>query len=333
MKYKLDSYGDIFQSENYLKSEIKRVGKGEAFQYIDEENGDYLFNTAIKREIPERYQLLKGQKLYDLESPYGYGGFRTNISCKLKLNRFVNRYKDYCLSENIIAEFYRNNPLNNFCNENPDIYDFRCLDRKTVLLDLSCYEDLKSNYSSSLKRNIKKAGKNCLDFQVIDKSNIKRFIELYDMTMKKNEASEFYFFPTEYFEQLVSTNDCELLSITHNNEIINMALMLVSNGSVYYHLGASHPEHYSLNGNPLLFDRAAERYSSLGYKFLYMGGGSTREEDDPLLRFKKKFSSLTRDFLISGIVFDKNKYMSIKAQWESDQGSRQYKKMFLQYRA
>ncbi|MDU0114561.1 GNAT family N-acetyltransferase [Psychrosphaera aquimarina] len=301
MSFDLKDVMDVFQTENYVNTELLRDKGAEHFCYLDENDGEYLMNVAIKREIPEEYREFMESTVYDLESPYGYGGFRTNITNKEKLDEYILRYRQYCQSKNIVAEFYRNNPLNRFSIENQDVFDFYREDRITVLMDLSNYADLQKNYSSSLKRNITKANRNDLKFEVLDKSKIDCFIKLYSLTMKKNNADDFYFFTNEYFQSLIKCDEAEIVGIYYEKNLINMAIMLKSDGVVYYHLGASHPDFYTLNGNPLLFDNAAKLYSSQGYKYLYMGGGSSTLEDDPLLKFKKSFQKQLRASLFQGL--------------------------------
>jgi|GEM_PF-723744 len=333
MNFNLKEAVDVFQSNSYMKTELLSNKGAESFIYVDENDGEYLINVAIKREVPAEYQKFKDLILYDLESPYGYGGFRSNITNQQKLNEYILRYKTHCQSLNIVAEFYRNNPLNDFCIENKSIFDFYKVDRTTVILELFSYDDLQKNYASSLKRNIKKAIKNNLRFKVLDKSHIASFVKLYFLTMKKNNASDFYFFDEEYFQSLIDCCEAELVGVYSESNLINMAIMLKSNGVVYYHLGASNPDFYNLNGNPLLFDSAAKLYSEQGYKYLYMGGGASTLEDDPLLKFKRKFSNSIKDFIISGIIFNEEYYEKLNSLWSSQLNiENKNQKMFLQYR-
>lgn len=324
---------DVFQSKAYIDTDVQREVGSEAFYYQDIQDGNYLINVAIKRRTPKCFWDVCETELYDLESPYGYGGFRSNIKDKSLLEEFIKRYKEYCLKNNIVAEFYRNNPLNRFSSENTWIYDFFVEDRDTVFLEINNIEELRSNYASSLKRNIKKANKNGLVFRVVDKNRVYDFINLYKKTMDKNSATSFYYFNDSYFTSLVNNSNSEILGIFKGEELVNMAIFLKSGTDIYYHLGASEPQYYSLNGNPLLFDQAADYYSKQGFAKLYLGGGATTSKEDSLLRFKQKFSNKIAPFNISGIIFDPERYELLNSAWKNKIAESEYKKMFLQYRA
>ena len=64
--------------------------------------------------------------------------------------------------------------------------------------------------------------------------------------------------------------------------------------------------------------------------FLFMGGGNAYSEDDPLFRFKKKFSKHYEEFFIGGSVFDPGKFNELKEM--AREQNPQLPKMFLAYR-
>jgi lipid II:glycine glycyltransferase (peptidoglycan interpeptide bridge formation enzyme) len=164
------------------------------------------------------------------------------------------------------------------------------------------------------------------------KKNILAFTNLYQLTMNKLAASQFYYFNDNYFNSLSNLDNAELLGVYDKNTLINASIMLRSNDTIYYHLGATHPDHYSLNGNPFLFDQAAERFQKMGFLHLFLGGGKTAKNDDSLLRFKKKFSNNYKDFIISGMIYNNDQYIELVDSWNNEFPN-STEKRFLQYRA
>ena len=75
-----------------------------------------------------------------------------------------------------------------------------------------------------------------------------------------------------------------------------------------------------------LFDIAHER----GIQHFYLGGGRTNQEDDSLLRFKKKFSEIQKDFYIAGIVHNQEIYDKYCKIWDNEK--KEEVKYFLKYR-
>lgn len=294
----------IYKSQNYLEADLILRSEGTLFSYYDELDGFYLLNASIKRVIPDATQK---KVYYDLESPYGYGGFETNITDKTMLHSFLERYKKACLNEGIVAEFFRNNPLNSFALNNRALFDFYCVERETVVVELQT--DFKVHYKGSLKRNINKAKSNeLLVIQVDLNEYVSQFFTLYTKTMKKNNATDFYFFSEAYFEHLAKNEHVACFAVLYQNNIINMVIVLLEENHVYYHLGATDPEYYFLNSNPLIFDFLFDFYCKEGYLLFYLGGGNSTEAENSLLKFKQKFSSVSLPFIISGLIFDQKHY-------------------------
>ncbi|AZZ99577.1 hypothetical protein [Pseudoalteromonas sp. R3] len=320
----------IYSTKEYLQAELARCKDAELFEYEYNDKSHYFKNVSLKRKIGT----LDGETIYDLESVYGYTGLETNITDSNLLSEAWIRYKDFCKRENIVAEFFRHNPLtvNQMFESHMDMWIH---DRDTVSVPLICPEGHRAQYAKSLLRNIKKAEKNNLETFILPlRECVEDFYKLYLETMNKNMADEFYMFPFSYFEALANSNSADVFIAKNENVIVNMLLMLRSEeGNVYYHLGATKTEYYSLNGNPLLFDKAIEYYSNEKYKQLYLGGGTTGQSDDSLLRFKKKFCMDVKPFFISGAVYNNERYNSLVNSFLANNKGSIPKKMFLQYRA
>lgn len=299
---------DIYDNPQYASLFLK--GSDELFNYSFQKGNEWLSNLAIKRRISSVAGIDIQEELYDLETPYGYGGFQTNSTDPAFLSQAWLDYKSTCQSNKIVAEFIRCHPFGNIPSELTAQWQLYILDRETVYIDLaSDYATLSSNYKRSLRGSLSKAKKSNLTFHDITKNPASEaeFERLYDLTMQKNQATDFYYFDHTHFQQLFQLDQVKLYSANLDGLPISMALTFVTDSFIHYHLGASSPEHYSFCGNPYLLDQISKLHAGSGKKF-HLGGGRTNHEDDQLLKFKSNFSSQRLPFHIAGIVYNQNKY-------------------------
>ncbi|TFE01712.1 lipid II:glycine glycyltransferase FemX [Jeotgalibacillus salarius] len=280
-----------------------------------------LFYSFIKRKIDG-----VDMDVYDLVSPYGYGG--PHIECQRGnsvsevLPEFLKCFRKFCLENNIVTETIRYHPLYGngelFKNDLPVDYV-----RKTVGVDLSpSLDEIRMGYSSSNRRNIRAAIRNGLSCEVVPKTerNIRLFTEMYHETMKRNEAAPYYFFSEELLHlQLedTSTNKTELLFVEHKGKIVGGAILMIGPKYAYYHLGASLSEALLLRPNNLLFDFMVKRAREEGAEVLYLGGGTG--ENDSLFRFKASFSQGCHyNFYVGKVIHDSDLYTRILQEGKAD---------------
>jgi lipid II:glycine glycyltransferase (peptidoglycan interpeptide bridge formation enzyme) len=120
-----------------------------------------------------------------------------------------------------------------------------------------------------------------------------------------------------------------LYEAVFEDKIIAMSFFIFSHFA-YYHLSANTPISYKLNANYLLLHNAFLEAQKKNIKYFILGGGTTSDKNDTLLKFKKKFSKLLKPFYIGGIIFNKDKYLEYNNLW-IQQSSRDIK-YFLKYR-
>lgn len=330
MRKKFDAAQDIFYSNNYISLYLKHGD--ELFEFEYKNGDDFFLNKSIKRPIQKIAKSIVTDGFYDLETAYGYGGFYTNSKSKEFIRKSLSEYYKRCKAENIIAEFIRFHPFNSFPVDHDEFLDFNIYDRDTVVVALyKGYDSIRSQYSSSLKRNINKAKRCGLKYKqlsITDK-NISKFCELYYETMRNNNADDFYFFNEEYFENLFNIEYVTLHGVYCNEIIINMAIIFTTTKNLYYHLGATDSNYYNSNPNALLFDSIIQTALE-NYDYLYLGGGATSVFNDPLLKFKQKFSNEIKPFYISGNIYNSEMYNAYINIWKEQ--NNEDLKFFLKYR-
>jgi len=314
---------DIYYKNDYIALYLKE--DEEIFDFKYQEDNKIFINKSIKRPIKKIGNTVLDDEYYDLETAYGYGGFYCNSDDKSFIKEAMNEYENRCKNENIIAEFIRFHPFNYFPLQNANLFDFNIEDRDVIVKKLD--DNIMNSYNSKVRNMVKRA----LEKIEISKSNdIETFQKIYNETMQKNNASDFYYFDNEYYQNLINNKDIELYQCVYDDKIVAMAFFMFGNDIAHYHLSANTELSYKLNSNYALLHYMFEIAKDRGIDYFLLGGGSTSNEDDPLFKFKKKFSKETKPFFISGKIYNQDVYNEYNKIWQEQ--SNEDIKYFLKYR-
>lgn len=314
---------DIYYRDEYISLYIQENEELFSFEYREKDN--LFINKSIKRRIDKIGSVGINDGYYDLETAYGYGGFYTNTDNKNFLKNALSKYEKKCKDERIIAEFIRFHPFNTFAQKNEEFLDFNLYDRDVVVKSLS--NDILSSYTSKTRNTVKRAVEKVFFKET---TNIEKFESLYNSTMKKNNASEFYFFDKLYYKNLLSQKAIKLYEIIIEDEVVAMGFFMLDDELGHYHLSANTAMSYKNNSNYALLHHLFLIAQEEGIKYFILGGGSTSSKDDTLFKFKKKFSKELKPFYISGKIYNGCIYEKYNKIWR-EQSSEDIK-YFLKYR-
>ncbi len=304
---------DVYYLSGYTKA-FKLHGDGEPtlFYYHDEEIR--AINVVMIRDIAmdKRFiDKLENQSLFDITTPYGYGGFIIKgIPNDNNLKKINKEYFDYCRSKNIISEFVRFHPVLKNSKINSEIYEVIDLG-KTITMDLISKEQIWNDLSSKNRNVIRKAIKSGVEIywgrspELIDE-----FIPLYNSTMNKDEATDYYYFDKEFYKSVLEDlrYNSLIFYALYDQKVISMSMILFGNENMHYHLSASDREHQNLAATNLLLYEAACWGCENGFKSFHLGGGLGSKEDS-LFKFKKAFNKNSGTyFSIGKKIFNQEKY-------------------------
>lgn len=325
----MNLFNDIYYQKSY--KELYLGNEGESFHFNYQKNQYKFYNTSIKKKINNIGQVkVSNLNLYDLETPYGYGGFLSNTNNKEFLNEALQHYKIKCKEENIIAEFIRIHPFNISPHQISSFLNFYALDRKVVVTDLTLDKDKRwEGYNSKTRNILRKCEK--IGITVSTSENLEWFTKIYKQTMARNNADSFYYFNDKYFKKLIEMDNVLLFEAKLDSKVIAMSFMIFGNDISHYHLSANTDIGMKHNANYYLLEKMFQYARELGKKYFLLGGGKTNDENDSLFRFKKKFSNLLLDFHLAGIVFNYEKYEEMNEIW-NNQNENFNQKYFLKYR-
>lgn len=305
---------DIYFSPEYY-SLYQNYGDGEACCYVFEKDGEIVMYPFLRNPItPLGYKLDK--EYYDIQGAYGYNGIIASNHDSNLINAFWESFDAWCQENDVVAEFSRFHPLlNNQVLASPKMKTF--FSRRTVALDLTD-DDIWMHQISSKNRNmIRKAEKEGVT--IVESDDYDTFRKLYDGTMTDLHAESFYFFPRSYYEEYKQTfKEKSLLCFAMlDGKFIAGSMFMFSDDYAHYHLSARNREFSRYAANNLILWYGIQKAKERGCKWLHFGGGTTGEDDDTLLKFKKEFSKNLCEFWIGKRVHDQNVYNQIVEQWKT----------------
>jgi len=304
---------DIYFREEYVRLYETACESACCFVYQDVD-GTFVF-PFLRREFSFR-----GRQLFDFETAYGYGGPVSTNCDREFMARAFSEMKRCAIGAGYVCGFVRFHPmLENWFGF--DEIGRVILDRKTVAMDLSAGIDATwdSEIHSKNRNMIKKGEKNGLEFIVDnDFSYLDDFIRLYDSTMDKLGADEFYYFQHEYYDQLKKSLANRFLGVVkHEGAVVASAIFFYQLPYGHYHLAGSDRAALSLSPNNFLLWGAAKELCNRGVKRFHLGGGTDGQDDNSLFLYKRRFSKSTCQFALGKIVFDQSLYDEICAVWET----------------
>lgn len=304
---------DIYYLSGYAKA-FQYHGDGDPFLFYYNDSKLRAINVVMKRDIAlcEYFvDKIPLNKYFDITTPYGYGGFilEGDIS-KENIENLNIIYTDYCKSNNIISEICRFHPILGNYKDAEIMYKLKRIG-KTISLDLSSKNIIWDNFISQCRNKVRKAKKNGVEiFWEQNYLLYEDFMRIYNQTMKRDNAKDYYYFDEKFYEILNDELKYNVLVFyaKHEKEIIAMSIMLCCNDKMHYHLTGSLREYINLAPLNLLLYEAACWGSANNYKTLHLGGGLGAQEDN-LYVFKSSFNrNSDNSFIIGSKIFDEEKY-------------------------
>lgn len=305
---------DVYYLNAYVKA-FQLIGDGIPYLFYYKGEKTRAINVFMKRDISDdirfKEKIEKG-KYFDIATPYGYGGFIIEGN---DYNTVGDLFEEYCKENSIISEFVRFHPmLNNHILMESFYMEQYC--GETVFIDLQNTKMIWNNMTSKNRNMVRKAQKFGLKTYWGRDEKIKDlFIEMYNETMKRDNALPYYFFNEGFYQSVLHDlkNNAIWFYVQKESEIIASAIFLFANNYIHYHLSASKEEYRSLAPTNLLLYEAAVWGSINGFKKLHMGGGVGGKEDN-LYKFKKAFNKKENSqFYIGTKIYDNKKYNELVA--------------------
>lgn len=320
---------DVYYMSGYVRS-FHIHGDGEPQLLYYEHDGLRAIYVYMKRKTA-----IEGW--YDSITPYGYGGvlFEGDTSVA-NLKSFWNEYVLKMKEENVVCNFVRYHPvLANaiLMKEVSEVIDLG----KTVAFHLDSPEVIWQNIVPKNRNMIRKAEKNGIEIHhAADISLFKEFVKIYNATMDKDNAEEYYYFGEDFYKSIHEglNGHYEMFYATYGDKIIAMSIIIFANKQMHYHLSGSMIEYRSLAPSNLLLYKAALWGHEQGFQTFHLGGGVGSGEDN-LYKFKAAFNRRSDyQFSIAKMIFNQEQYDAlVEERTKRDLSFNRESKFFPLYRS
>lgn len=278
-------------------------------------DADTRFCYVVMRSDISAFAKFKGflekEKYFDYETPYGYGGPLSDDTIpEESQKRFLREMTEYSMENGVVSQFIRFHPLLANHKSMPDVFETRYL-HDTIYINTDYPDLIMENMESKNRNMVRKAVKSGVTVERREIGDYSDFIPIYEETMKRDGAAEYYFFPAEYFRSQMNLKEyaCIFYAMVEKQPIAG-AMMYFNDKFMHYHLAGTLTEFRKYSSNNLLLYEAAKWACEKGIKRFHLGGGMAL--DDSLFGFKKQFNKNGRlPFVVGRTIFDPACYQKL----------------------
>ena len=280
---------DVYWLRGYTKA-FQLHGDGEPHLFYYEDSNIRGINVVMKRDISQDSHFagrIQENAWFDLVTPYGYGGWL--IEGEDSRNLFA-AYEKWCQENNVVSEFVRYHPVLDNQKESASFYDQTALGG-TIAMDLDSPEIIWGNLTSKNRNMVRKAQKSGVVIYNGRYPEIyEQFRKIYNATMDKDDANEYYYFKPEFYQSVLNdlSEEAQVFYAMLEDKVIAASIILAENGRLNYHLSGSVRQYQNLAPTNLLLYKAALWGCKNGCKTLHLGGGVGSSQDN-LYKFKAAF--------------------------------------------
>ena len=243
----------------------------------------------------------------DVTNPYGYGGAVARDGETGR--RFYQTYQRWCEDHSIVTSFIRFHPLlQNHRYAEPLFH----LEPVAGSVSWRLEGDLFAGMHAHHRRAVRKAERAGVDVTVVEAPpDLDGFARLYRETMRRQQASPFYFFPPAYWAGLAGREWLLLLEARVGSDVVAAILCLAASPWLHYHLGASSDGARSTGATHLLMLEAARWGQEREHEEFHLGAG-VGGTGGALLEWKRRFyPAELREQWIGKAVHDEERYLAL----------------------
>lgn len=307
-----------YHTVEYLLAEQKAECYGvQIAEIIDETGGFQCIPLVIRRINDLPYMSDLPEIYYDLITPHEYSAIIGNGNDCMQ-NMLLLNLRKYCQENNIVFQFYRINP---YFSEQENVYKkagYQVVhSNNQICVNLKRERDeIEKDYKSNVRRNIRRAEKENLVFEIAEKSieNVMIFVRMYQRAMEILQARKFLYFNLEYFNRLITLRESKLTFVRNiEGNVIAAGIMLLDDKKriVYYHLGCFDRAYTLVRPMNFLMHSMIMWSREQGYEIFHLGGGGKS-----LLQFKAGYSKDTINYYIAYDESMKDEYRKIGEYWK-----------------
>lgn len=263
----------------------------------------------------------EGDHCCDLTTPYGYGGpYRWGNPSSMQVATFWREVHQWLAEQRVVASFVR---LSLFEDQMVTFDGHVKILATNVVRDLrDSPEAIWKDYAHKVRKNVKRARSLGVRIQKVEsQSALSTFIDVYESTLRRRKARDWYYFSNEFFDQLLNKLQgyVAIFSAFHDDEVVASELILCSRRRIYSFLGGTTITGFEFRANDLLKHEIISWGQREGKDAFILGGGF--EADDGIFRYKKGFAPTGEVlFRVGTAIHDEvaySKLVGMRSRWES----------------
>ncbi len=303
---------DLYHRPDYARLEAHRLdATPEAAVVMD---GDRLFFVPYLIRSCDALFPEASPGMSDVVSPYGYASMLVNEAGRDPefLRAALDSLWDGMRRRKICSAFFRLHPL--LCQDFPVLFPPETFvdQGETVAIDLSLDEGLLwKQIREAHRAAIRKCERRGYATRFVPLADVlEDFLDVYQQTMNRVNASDTYYFGRGYFQELARIPHVHCCVIECQGTIAAACTFFETNGIVQAHLGGTRDEFLPHSPFTMTLQRASVWAKQRGNRWLHLGGGVGSAEDK-LLHFKRGFSQSRFRFLTARYIIDEAKYRDL----------------------
>ncbi|PSB01889.1 GNAT family N-acetyltransferase [Merismopedia glauca] len=304
---------DIYHLPEYVAIEaVRNDSIAEAFLLVDK---DRIFFLPYLVRSCQNIALLDPTKppIFDIISPYGYPSLllsETAISTSGFADAALQEFKETLKRKSICSAFIRLHPILSQGFEKVFAPETLTFNGETISVDLTLsIGEIWAHTRKGHQSTINKCKRTGFTGKMVPLgTHIDQFMEVYQQTMQRVSAKEFYYFDRHYFEALAKLNDrIHLCLVELSGQLASACILFECDRIVQAHLGATKDEFLPQSPFNLLLDYVRYWAKERGNTFLHLGGGVGSNKDG-VYHFKSGFSRQKHNFWTLRMIIDEEKY-------------------------
>jgi hypothetical protein len=293
---------------------------GEAVAFVAEEGDFRLFVPLLVRPIGLGKE--ESAEQYDAVSPYGYPSpLLKSPENGQRETQFLDDALELLMAglreREAVSAFVRFHPLLPLPFEPFRRSGAVVCHGETVYLDLTqSEEELWHQTRPRCRSKINRAKRIGYTAVIDDRWDyLDEFIEIYNATMLRVHAQDFYFFSRQYFQDLKEALQgvLHLCLVRFNGTIVTAGLFSEVCGIVQYHLSGMRAEFGHDQPTTFMMDYVRNWARQRGNRQLHLGGGLGAERDS-LFQFKSGLSKCRSQYFTWRTVIDPRAYQELVSE-------------------
>ena len=300
---------DVYHLPEYVRFSGRHEG-AEPIAFCAEQGRDAVLVPLLVRTLPQ--ELEAPRDWFDATSPYGYPGPIATLGIGPDVLRcLLAAIRDLARERGIVSAFIRLNPFRSAPPTEFESVGTVVNHGPVVYVDLSkSPDDWWAETRDGHRYDIGRLRRLGYSVEMDDWSTYPAFRAMYEATMARVSASQYYHFSDEYFDALRASMAQQLhLGIVRGpaGDIAASALFMRAGDIVSYHLSGTAEAHLRFAPSKLMLHVVRQWAKDHGARLLNLGGGFGGKAG-PLYQFKAGFSRSQADFHTLRIVCDTERY-------------------------